>query len=87
MSKVFHIHERKQVIYTYKVYAKSKADALRKYNSHADYEEIGLNAGSGRVTITVSEMGPASDNCAVCGDKYSPENVRDYMCRSCVKGR
>jgi hypothetical protein len=86
MSQVYYIRERKPVVYTYKVFAKSKAEALRKFNSHGDYEEIGLDPGSGKVTITVTDMGPASDKCAECGADYRPENVRDYLCRECRSG-
>lgn len=86
MSKVFYIYEDKPVRYTYKVYANSKSEALAKFNSHADYEEIGLDPGVGTTKITIEECGRAVGSCANCGSEWSPENVGDYLCGKCGKG-
>jgi hypothetical protein len=83
MSKVYHIRESKPVVYTYEVYANSKAEALRKFNAHGDYEEIALDPGVGHASITVIEIGLAYQRCANCSEKYSPKNVGDYLCRTC----
>jgi hypothetical protein len=82
-SRVYHIFEQKNVVYTYKVYATSKEEALQKFNSHGDYEEIGLGPGAGAVKTTITDYGEAVDHCAECGLEYSPKNVRDYLCPDC----
>lgn len=82
MSKVYHIKETKQAVYTYKVFAKSKSEALDKFMSHRDYQEIGLDLSSVTKT-TVKAMGKAQDTCAECQLTYSPENVSDYLCSKC----
>lgn len=69
-SRVFHIKEYKPVVYTYKVYAKSKADAWRKYHDATqESEEIGLDPGTGKSSLTISDMGVSSDKCAECTRK------------------
>lgn len=83
MSKRYIIREHKPVIYTYLVYANSKAEALRKFNETQDYQEIGLDPGSGRVTVTVSAGEAASEKCMVCGLEFSPEKINCYRCKKC----
>lgn len=84
-NKVYYIHEAKPVVYTFKVYARSKAEALQKFKDHGEVEEIGLDPGVGRHKIMVTEEGAAFDTCAECGETYSPDNVRDYLCHECQK--
>lgn len=83
MGKVYHIKETKQVVYTYKVFAKSKREALDKFIHHQGYIEVGLDAGPGHTKTTIKAMGKAQDTCAECQLTYSPEDVGDFMCSKC----
>lgn len=84
MSKAYIITETKPMTYSYLVYATSEAEAMRKFNSHEDYIEVGLDtASSGRTVIKIRSRGQAIEKCAVCNLEFSPENVSDYRCDSC----
>ncbi len=83
MGKVFFIRETKRATYTYRVIAKSKADALNKFRNESDYEEVGMSFSGGDAILEIDDNGVASDTCAECGKEYSPDSVSDYRCKRC----
>lgn len=82
----YYIMESKQMVFTYQVYAKTQAEALRKFRAH-ECEEIGLDAGRGKTLLSVREMGPAVGRCTECREAFYPQNLGDYRCPTCEKER